>query len=380
MRRRDFAGLSLGFVGLSGCNSPLLDFSNSSDQSDQPTQPRDTETPVTPTTPPETTDTPETREPYRAPEGESLDQPRGITLNNIGTDARYLTLVVSDGETDVFVESRSLPEDGRFSVERLVASTGTYDVLVETADGTRQTYSWTVEPGFSGLVVDIGSTLDFRRSVVCTPTCGPFSGAGDRESSPPGPASTVDSLDNQKAIFVDNDADSRRTVSLYLTARTIELLEQTYDVPPNTRLVVIVARVQFSYEVEVRVDGTTREYDWLSPNGDVLYISLDDRVRIRCTQRRKDLVVVNDTDRDRRVTVVGITDGRRTVDRTVQVDANKQRTLSEAVAAAGTYRFVVETGDQRETYDWDVCPPEGPVMVVVTDDGIQVSVPASLDR
>ena len=136
---------------------------------------------------------------------------------------------------------------------------------------------------------------------------------------------------------------------------------------------------RFRYRVELESDGATRQYEWLSGRGDRLYVSLGDEIGISCTRRAKDLLVINETEMDREVTVVAVTDGEETVDETVSVGPMRETTVPEAVPAAGSYRFVVETGERRETYEWSVCPPPGPVTVTVKEDGIQVSVPPSLD-
>jgi hypothetical protein len=369
MQRRRFVGLSLGLVGLPGC-----DARQSGERATGSTgAERTADASVSATA----TATPNSERPYRASDGQSLDRPRGITLTNVGTQSRFFTLVVSDGDSDVFVDSRSLDEDGRVSFDGLVATTGTYDVLLETADGQRRSHEWEVSETFDKLAVDVGSSVTFRQTAVCTPDCPPLSASdsGDTDANAP-----VDAADDRKSIVVDNDTDAQRTVTLRLTAGVATVVDETYEVPPDVRLVVVVPEERFRYRVELESEDTSRRYEWLSGRGDRLYVSLGGEVGISCTRRAKDLLVINETEADREVTVVGVTDGEQSVDETVSVGAMRETRVPEAVPAAGSYRFVVETGERRESYEWSVCPPPGPVTVTVKEEGIQVSVPPSLDE
>jgi hypothetical protein len=340
------------------------------------------------TTPPSRTETPSTRDdttptrPYRAPGAPTLDRPRGIRLQNTSPTERFVTLVVRDDETDVFVDSWTVGAGQSVTVPDVVATAGTFQVVVETADGSRGGTSWAVEEGFAGLWVGVGTEPDFRRLTLCTPACPGVSATGTVR---PALAVRTDvgvaaALDRVAAVVLDNDTDTTRTARLELLDGPELLFEYEYRLPSRVRAFVPLQPSRPQYRVQVRtVDGESH-HDWFPGVRERLYATLDGAPNFRCGLVAHALTVGNETDATRQVTVRVSTGEKTLFERGFDLDAGTSTSVPAAVDAAGVFEFAVETDDGRsKTVAWNHCAPNGRLVVSVRDQGILVAARPELD-
>lgn len=370
MRRRRLLRslLAVGGVGsLAGCNGLFA-----------PTSPADTSStsPATTASAPGTT-TPASTTPYRAAGEPVLDRPRGITLRNLSSTDRFLTVVVSDGDDEVFADSTTVPARESVAFADLVGSTGRYAVLVEAADGARRRYEWTVRADLAGLWVDLTPDIDFRRPVLCFDDA-PFAVADDQRTVAydlPADVDVGDALGRTPAVALDNDAPDSTRVVVRVWNGGQRWLATTYDLPPDVRALVPVVPASQRYVIILRTDAGEAIYDWQPSVRNTLYATLADGPTFRCGYADHDLQIRNETDADRAVTVRVFADGATLYEESVAVEANAVRTVPSAVDPVGPFRFEIETdAGRREQYNWVRCAPNGPITVAVREAGISVSV------
>jgi hypothetical protein len=318
--------------------------------------------------------------PYRASDGPPLDRPRGLHVRNLGTADRYLTAVVtageSDGGTELLADSVVVPSGETVSFRDLIATEGRYGVLVETADGARRRYDWELGRAFGDLWVDLTPDVSFRRPVLCGPDC-PFATTdGERTVAyeiPPDLA-VSDALGSTPALAVDNDTGERSQARLHVWNQGRLRFASGYDLPADVRLVVPVIPASYRYNVVLRTAAGEAIYDWQPSVRNTLYASLTDGPSFRCGYADHDVRVRNETDAPRTVAVRVSTGAETLFEGTFEVDANAVETVPAAVDPAGPFRFVVETDGRTERYNWVWCAPNGPITVAVSDDGVYVSV------
>jgi hypothetical protein len=361
------ATLGTGLSALSaGCGGLFAGESRVAESSSTPTRatqsPRETATPD---------------RPYRIPEAPSLDRPRGVHVRNFGGSDRFLTLVVRDGETDVFVASRDVGAGEAVAFADLLASAGDYGVVVETADGSRERFDWTVTDAFDDLWIQLTPEIGFRRLARCTPDCPPVS-TGGAVRAPlyvPTDVSAPEALDRPAAVALDNDADEPRRVRFRLWGGDALQFEYGYVVPPDVRAVVPIQPARFRYRAVVRTDDGEATHDWLPGARGTLYAVVGGEPRFRCGFTNHDLSVRNETDDDRAVTLRIGTGDESLFSGTFELAAGEDETIPAAVDPAGVFRFRVETDDGRsKVTDWGTCASNGLLIVSVREQGILLSV------
>jgi hypothetical protein len=293
----------------------------------------------------------------------------GLFVRNASTRDRYATVVVTDGAREV-VESRSVAPAASIGFPALVARPGTYRVVVETADGRRATADWRAAAPLPDLAVDLRAGVAVRRLGQCTPACPPLSTV--RTGSPPG--------EDARTVVVDNGGDRERVASVRVDdgGDGDRLLDADYRVPARSRLRVPVAR-RPRYRATVATDGGVATREWAAAAVPRLTVDVAPSTpAVRCRDLVRDLVVANPTDASRQATVAVTAGDDTTLARVdADVDAGASRTVRGAIPPAGGYTIAVETADGlREEYVWTVCPPVGPVEVVLAPDDVRVSVRA----
>lgn len=222
-RRRLLATLaSAGSVGLAGCDG-LPD-----GRSDVRTASATTPTPrATPSLP------------YAAADDtENVDRPLGLVVQNVGTEVRFVTVVVRRGDETLFVDSSEYAPEGTGRTRHypnLVARRGTYEVFAETADGATERGVLRVD-GFHGDArVELDGDVRIRQAVRCTPDCGTVSVGGDARpfGNPRWPE--VDAWAGY-TVTVANVGRERRTVRVAFDIDDQRSLDYRYRPPPGTVL------------------------------------------------------------------------------------------------------------------------------------------------
>lgn len=348
-RRRLLALLGAGTAGLAGCAGPF--------DTDDGT-PRATDATAT------------TGRPYEADQSPTLPDPGGFVVRNFETTERFLTVVVTDDERELFVDSRSVPAGGRFAVTDLLGEPGDYRVVVETAAGVRATYDWSVSETLPHLWIGLTPTPVFRRPFRCLRDCGPL--ASVRTAAP----TTVERDDDRHpTLWLDNPSGSEQPVRLRVAAGDEELFLADYTLPREARAVVPVSRRRRSYRVTLETADATVTEHWQPRLRRRLYAAVGGTPQFRCGLVPHDLVVSNETDATRTTTVVVTANGTDLFDRAVSLAPGTARRIRSAVDPRGPLSFLVTTDDGwREQYDWGFCAPSGPLSVTVDEAGISVTV------
>ena len=297
--------------------------------------------------------------------------PRAVRVANDTPTPAYVSVVVTDGETTRFIESGEVPAGETRAFGDFAVEPGTYDVVVETAAGRRTTRTWRVGDGEAGTELAARVEPDGVRLVeraYCELDCPPVSRGGTTtwEDRPPA----------RGRVELRNEGEAARTVRMRLVADDDRLAEYEYAVPGETTLVVPAYGRGSNYRVEVRRGGDWRAFDWRVGDGERLYVDVTAaNARFRCGWRNRDLRVVNADDVPHRLDVAVTTDGETLFEETYELDAGAETLDPSVVENAGQYEFRIRSDRGEEaTYVWNVCPPRGPVWVVVDEEGVQVSV------
>jgi hypothetical protein len=365
--RRRLLALLAGTVGLSGCAGFLP---NGPDRQADATAPAE-QSAGDRSTPPGTPN-----RPYEADQGPSLDDPGGLVVRNLASTNRYLTVVVGDDERDVYVESRRVPAGETFPVPDLIGDPGEYRVVIETGDGRRAGYDWTVSPELPNLWIDLTPAISFHRPFRCLRDCDSLVSV---TTPPPATFPTGVPLtgrrDRTPALWLDNDSDESRSARLRIADGDEDLFVAAYDLPPDARAVVPVSGRRRAYRVELATDAGEVSEEWVPRLRRTLYGVVGGSPAFRCGLTPHDLLIDNETTERRRVSVAVTAGGVGVFDRSVTLSAGETRRIRSAVDPRGTLTFVVTTDDgRRERYDWSFCAPRGPVSITVDERGIDVTV------
>jgi hypothetical protein len=297
--------------------------------------------------------------------------PRAVRVANDTPNPAYVSVVVADGETTRFIESGEVPAGESRSFGDFAVEPGTYDVVVETAAGRRTTRTWRVADG--GAETELAARVEsdgihLVERAYCELDCPPVSQGG---------TTTWDDRPRARGrVELRNEGGAARTVRMRLVADDDRLAEYEYAVPAGTTLVVPAYGRGSNYRVEVRRGGDWRAFDWGVGDGERLYVDLTATdARFRCGWRNRDLRVRNADDVPHRLDVAVTTDGETLFEETYELDAGAETLDPSVVENAGQYEFRIRSDRGAEaSYVWNVCPPRGPVWVVVDDEGVQVSV------
>lgn len=368
--------LGTGLLGaLAGCNG-LIDDARSSSASPTPDAASASSTPrekAASTTPDATA-----REPYRAAGAPLLDRPRAIHLRNLGSTSRFATLVLTapDERREVHAASTEIPPGETVSFPALLETAGVYDVLVETADGTREQYDWTVVEPLDDLWVDFLPGVAFRRPVLCFADS-PFVVAdADRTVGYEVPTAlgVGDALGSTPALAIDTHETAEKRATLKIWTGGQLRFASRFDFPPDVRALVPVLPATNRYDVLLRTDDGQAIYDWQPSVRNTLHASLTGEPSFRCGYAFHDVRVRNETTRAQSLTVRVLTGERTLFEQSFAVDAGEVSTAPAAVDPAGPLNFEILTDDGTERFNWVRCAPTGPIIVAVSENGVYVSV------
>jgi hypothetical protein len=315
--------------------------------------------------------------PYEADLGPELADPGGVVVRNLASESVYLTLVVTDGDEEAFVESGTVPGSEALAFDDLLGTAGDYGVVVETAAGRRATYDWSVTPDLPDLLVDLTPTPSFHRPFHCVRDCGPLATV---RTAPPAsfPTSALPGSIRGRTplVTVDNPTADRQTATLGVAEGLEELLAVDYDLPPNARALVPVASRRAVYRLALSTDAGETSREWRPQLDRRLHAVVGESPPVfRCGLMAHDLVVVNGSG-DRRTVEVSVSAGDESLfEREFTVPDGGRTRVPSAIDPAGRLTFVIATDDgRRERYDWGFCAPRGPISVSVVESGINVAV------
>jgi hypothetical protein len=294
--------------------------------------------------------------PYVAPDGVRVDDPVGLRVENDAVDRRYVTTVVADGERTVHLRSEWLPADGSLAYPDLVGSRGRYDVVVEVADGVRETGRLLAGPTTSDLVAavaDDGVTL--RQDVRCTPGCPPVESAGTDRSLPDRPDGVTRPA---VPLVVWNVAGSTVPVSVRVRG-DVPVLDREYAVPAGTALELPAVTAPGAYDLRVDAGGAVLSGRWQVPEeAGVTVLAGDGAVDLACRRRRRAAVsLVNRDDGPHLVGVQSTRGDRQLSFELVKVAPGRRESVVVETPADGPFevRVMSDRGEAVRTR-WSLCP------------------------
>jgi hypothetical protein len=319
--------------------------------------------------------------PYRAAGEPVLDRPRGVHVRNLGSTERFVTVVVTAPDEDenenaeILAASTAVPAGETASFPSLLRTEGRYGVLVETADGRRDRYDWTVVDTLDDLWVDLVPEPSFQRPVFCAADSPFVVGEPTVAYDVPADVGVSEALGRAPALALDNDTFEEMRVRLKIWHQGRLRLDARYALPSDVRALVPVFPAGRRYDILVRSRDGESIYDWQPLVRNTLYAALAGGPTFRCGNANHDLRVRNESDTPRRLRVRVLTGNTTLFERVFALGANDRTTVSAAVEPAGPFRFEVATEDGlTETYNWVRCAPNGPIVVAASDDAVSVSV------
>ncbi|WP_152039767.1 hypothetical protein [Salinigranum salinum] len=293
--------------------------------------------------------------------------PQSISIGNTHATTEFVTVAVEFAGETVFVESRELVSGERHTLEDVLATGGTYDVVVETADGDRTTYRWDVIAELDGLAVTLADGIDVVRTVRCEPgvDCAVEAG-GDRLDAPLVGDGTGRWYAPAQVVLTNPGPPTEATLAVSLFGRT--LLDVRYRIERETQIVVPLTYRSGTYRVVVETPDGRVDDDWHVPEepSQVVDVSTLD---VGCGPANTAMRVEN---RDDATHVVDVGVERNGVERFAGRYALDPGERREVVPVSDSGRYVVRLrvdGGAEETRTWWSCPPQGPVTVTVDGTG-----------
>lgn len=297
-----------------------------------------------------------------------------MTVVNGGSDDRYVTVAVERRGETVFVDSRIVRTGTSQQFDAVVSESGEYRVVVDTADGTRGRFDWSVTEAFGDLRVDVEESVTFSRLVRCDPDCRAVSLGGSATGYPEGGFDPRGRRAGSR-LLVRNDAAAARRVRVRVAEGAA--LDYRYRVPATTTLEIPVPQRSGETRVDVeRLDGReTETYQWSMETSPVLHAIVGTALRFTCGERTRDVQLLNEDDvpHSLRVEVTGSA-GEQLFAGTYDLAPGETVREEAVVSTAGDYGLALATERSSASYEWSTCPPRGPVYVVVRADGT-VAVP-----
>ncbi|QZX98511.1 hypothetical protein [Halobaculum rubrum] len=342
--------LIAGAAALAGCSSA------GSDTGGRTVNPALRATPTTSPTP-----TPEPTA-YGAGDADALDRPRSVVVSNRLVRSEWITLQVTEGETDVLARTVRVPPAGRTVLPDVLGAARPYTVSVRTADNRRRTIDWAPGPGGDDLGIDLDGGVSVRDVYPQSAAPSFVEGAtGGLVASASGTAAAV--------LVVDAPTDGGRlriTASDGDGAAGVDL-----RVPSGSRIPVPLSVPQDRISVSVETDAGDDRRGWRPVEDGPLYCLLGGGPRLVCDLLVRDVLVENPTDSDATVGVAVDADGERVLDRTVYPAANATVRVQTTVPPAGAFTVTATRGNGREPVRRSLarCPARGPLVVRLEDDG-----------
>jgi hypothetical protein len=362
-RRSLLASLATGTALLAGCGGRSLDLGPSDGREGRP---------ATATATPSPTPTRSVSLPYRGGDGEPVAEPHGVVVENDSGRERYVTVVVTTAAgRELLVASRAVADESTERFPGIVGATGTYDAVVETADGERVERAWHVDAARGDLEVRLDRGVSALTAARCDPDCPPLSTGGESLTYDTGPA--------RGTFYVENRRSETLPVTVELASSYRRVLRYAYAVPPAVRVAVpAVGWGEPEYRATVVADGATTTERWRRADGERMYAVLDDAgTRFLCDTHVRDLRVTNQTDRPRDLSVTVFGDGEETFEGRFDVPAAGLLRRENVIPPANRFGFALSTadGETAET-QWDICPSRGAIEVVLRRGGVWVGVRA----
>jgi hypothetical protein len=180
-------------------------------------------------------------------------------VNDAATD-QFVTVVVEADTEPSLVESRTVRSGTAVTFDGVVPSTGSYRVVVDTADGLGATFDWQVTDVFDTLRIRIDDDVRFSRPVLCDPGCRGVDLGGTTTGYPEGGFDPRGRRAGSE-LRVHNAARVAAVVRVRIAGGA--LLDYRYRLPPAVTAVVPVPQRAGETPVRIDVEGRSSErFQW----------------------------------------------------------------------------------------------------------------------
>ncbi|WP_313694575.1 hypothetical protein [Halorarum halobium] len=269
--------------------------------------------------------------------------------------------VVSDGETVLRADPRLAPAMTAHRFDVLPADRS-YEAAVTTSAGHARAFEW--EPGRRGSALRIGFGDDVSVREAFDIDASTRLLTGDTGVIRDGPA------DTWFPLVLDNPGEV--TPARVAFSNGDGFGGVTLDVPPRSRVRLPVTVPADEVEVAATVGGRDASATW-HPRADGPLPLLVDPPRFVCDTLFRSLRVENRTVTDWAAEVIVRADGRTAFTRRTNVEPGAIRAFRAVVPPAGEHVVRIESGGVWAHYELPDCPPVGPVVLAVDDEGIDVA-------
>ncbi|MFC5367881.1 hypothetical protein [Salinirubrum litoreum] len=299
-----------------------------------------------------------------------VDRARTLRVRNPTLTAQFVTVVVEHGDRTVYVDSANVPPNATVEHSRLLGSTGTYRVVIETAAGRRLERDWRIEGVLGGLDCLLADPIEAVQVARCAPDCPPLSRGGTETGLAFDDPSGLEPWSGT-TLELTNRTGTTREVSLTITGRRDRRLDYDYRLPGWTRVFVPLVSGGGQFAVELTSDGETARYDWSARETRALFTSVTaSGPLVGCTGGRADAVAVNQSGASVTLSVRIARDGTDVADATFTLAPGERRDLPDVFAGTGPFALDLSTDAGSEaSYRFPICPDTGPVYLVVEPDG-----------
>jgi hypothetical protein len=307
--------------------------------------------------------------PYTGGEA-AVDWARTLRVRNPTLTPTFVTVVVEHGDRTVYVDSASVPPNATVEHGRLLASTGTYRVVIETADGRRLERDWRIEGVLDGLDCLLSEPIEAVQVARCAPDCPPLSRGGTETGLAFDDPSGLEPWSGT-TLELTNRTATTRTASVRITGRGDRRLAYDYRLPGWTRLFLPLVSGGGAFGVELTSGGETVRYDWSARETRALFAAVTaDGPLVGCAGHRADAVAVNQSAESVVLSVRVVHDGETAYDDEIALGPAESRDLPAVFAGTGPFAVDLSTDAGSEaSYRFPLCPEAGPVYLVVEPDG-----------
>ncbi|WP_318568223.1 hypothetical protein [Salinigranum marinum] len=290
--------------------------------------------------------------------------PQSVSVGNTRPTRQFVTVAVERAGETRFVESRELVPGERHTTGDVLSTGGTYDAVVDTADGSRTTYRWTVVDELDGLAVTLADGIDVVRTVRCGPDCA--LGDGERLDAPLVGDGSARWYAPAQVVLANPGASAEAEVTVSLDGRT--LVDARYRVPHETQVVVPLTYRSGTYRVGVETAAGGVVGDWRVPEEPSRVVDFS-TLAVGCGPGNTQLRIENDDDRSHAVRVAVEREGTVRFAERYRLDPGERRAVVP-VAASGRYEVCLRSaGGTERTWTWWACPPHGPATAAVDATG-----------
>lgn len=302
--------------------------------------------------------------PSPTPSGPRVRQ-QSVSVGNPRSEPQFVTVAVEYRGRTAFVESFELVPGERRTVRTPIDRGGTYDVVVETADGDRATYRWEVVERLDGLAVTLTDEVSVLRTVRCGTDCPAVEG-GERLDDPLVGDGSPRWYAPAQVVLRNPGPATDAALSVALDRAT--LVDARYRVDHEAQVVVPLTYRSGTYRVAVEAGGERVAGAWRVPEVPSHVVDVS-TLTVGCGPANSQLRVQN---ADGETHAVAVTVGRG------DTVAFEERFVLEPgdsaavvpVDESGRYEVGMRLDGGSETRaTWWSCPPNGPATVVVDATG-----------